>query len=129
MCKPYIDKTSNYITLINELIILVIFLTVFGINIINLPNQFENIIGWALIIFIIFSLLIAWYMIIPEVFIMLCKCRKNDADNSQNATEINNAKLETNCYTNKNKVIDAIVSDMKKFNMLSSHDKTQKKLK
>lgn len=70
--KPFVSSTLNVINVVNELILLLAFVSILLMNLIEFSDNLINIIGWFCIAGTIVSLLIAWFMTIPATFKAFC---------------------------------------------------------
>jgi len=68
IAKPFDRFEGNFINIYNELVIVFSFFSVVIMSNRKLSDIIMNIWGWILTIFVIISLLITWYFILPEVF-------------------------------------------------------------
>lgn len=71
MVKPFEKQADNYINMLNELIIVLSFLSIFIISNYELPESAIEIWGWALIAPIVFSLVATWIVTLPGAFSQL----------------------------------------------------------
>jgi len=98
--KPFDKSGGNFINTYNEFIIVFSFISVLIMSNYEIPDVIVNIWGWILTIPVILSLLITWYLTLPE---MLGELKETI----------------TNCFTKKS---DKVKEKMKKMKIEQAKD-------
>ena len=65
--KPINSSFNNMVSIFNEIITIISFVSIFIMNLIELPDIAVTTIGWVTIAAILTSLIITWISILPEV--------------------------------------------------------------
>ena len=71
--SPFNEVMTNRLGIYNEVVIIVIFVSTFIMNLINLPDIVIRIWNWILVGAIIVSLIFVWLITIPKALKELCK--------------------------------------------------------